>query len=73
MVCFSHHNTNKPIMTDHQLKMIITLRTPSYNLNKKHLQKALRFSVALAVQPTEYELSLAKTSYLEEPVGGAWT
>ena len=44
MVCFSHHNTNKPIMTDHQLKMIITLRTPSYNLNKKHLQKALRFS-----------------------------
>ncbi len=24
--------------------MIITLRTPSYNLNKKHLQKALRFS-----------------------------
>jgi type IV secretory pathway VirB4 component len=28
--------------------------------------------VALAVQPTEYELSLAKTSYLEEPMGGAW-
>jgi hypothetical protein len=29
-------------------------------------------AVALVVQPTEYELSLAKTSYLEEPAGGAW-
>ena len=44
MVCFSHHNRNKHIKPDHQLKMIITLRIPSYNLNKKHLQKALRFS-----------------------------
>jgi hypothetical protein len=29
-------------------------------------------AVALAVQPTEYELSLARTTYLEELAGGAW-
>jgi type IV secretory pathway VirB4 component len=29
-------------------------------------------SVALAVQPTDYELNLAKTTYLEDPAGGAW-
>ena len=29
-------------------------------------------TVALAVEPTDYELQLAKTTYLEEPAGGAW-
>ncbi|MDA8335013.1 MAG: hypothetical protein M0Z41_08510 [Peptococcaceae bacterium] len=29
-------------------------------------------TVALAVQPTKYELELAKTTYLEQPAGGDW-
>ena len=43
MVCFYHHNKNK-----HQnltiSDMIVTLQTPSFNLNKKPAQKILTFS-----------------------------